>query len=130
MLNIKLILLLASISFGYQASHCLNSYKICNLYSQPMVSHCKLGYSNMCLECENNYSLSADKTKCVNVANCKLFDSDGKCSLCNDYYNFDSDGNCVRDNCQYYNDDDKTKCYLCYLRFRLNNEFKCEKNKY
>ena len=127
MMNIKQIILLSLVSFCYQASHCLQMQKTCNLYnSQPKtVSHCILVRGNQCLQCEENYSVYNDGTKCVNIPNCRVFDEEEKCESCAFYYNFDSNGNCVKDYCLQY--DSNKNCIQCYPRFQLNSEKKCEK---
>ena len=123
MLNIKYNLLLILVSFSYQAFKCLDTIKVCNPYSNPSIPHCTLGASNQCLSCEENYSPSNDRTKCINVPHCSYFDSQEKCSQCNFYYNFDSNGNCVKDYCITYHN--KT-CIQCYQGFYLKNQ-KCER---
>ena len=128
MMNIKYFLLLTLISFSYPAFHCLFSQKVCYPYTKPQVSHCKMGFGNMCLECEENYSLSNDRTSCINFPNCKVFSDnvdEVKCSQCEMYYNFDSKGNCVKDYCQLYHEDGG--CYYCYQGFFPNSNRQCEK---
>ena len=126
-MNIKQIILLSLVSFCYQASHCLEIKKACILYnSQPTtISHCILFRGNQCLQCEENYSVYNDGTKCVNIPNCQNFESEEKCQNCTSYYNFDSNGNCVKDYCLIY--DSNKNCIQCYPRFQLNSEKKCEK---
>ena len=118
--SIKCILLLTLVSLSYQAFHCLDSFKTCNIYGSTTVSHCLLGAAYMCMQCEENYSLSNERTECLNVANCNYFDDEGSCPQCSYYYNFDSDGNCVRDNCLTY--DSNKNCIQCYPRFYLNSK--------
>ena len=123
MLNIKYILLLIWVSFCYQAFKCLNTFKACNPYSNPSIPHCKLGYSTQCISCEENYSPSNDRTKCIYLPHCSYFDSQEKRSQCDFYYNFDSNGNCVKDYCIAYSD---KICIQCYEGFYLKNQ-KCER---
>ena len=123
MLNIKYILLLILVSFSYQAFKCLDPFKICNPYSNPSISHCKFGTYNQCLSCEENYSPNNDRTKCINVPNCRYFDDQEKCLQCDYYYNFDSNGNCVKDYCLTYSN---KICIQCYPGFYLKNQ-QCER---
>ena len=125
---IKFILLLAIISFCYTKNHCLEVKKEC-LFYRSTVEHCLYGYGNICRKCEDNYSLSNDMTKCINVSNCIEFDENEKCEICDLYNNFDSNGNCVKDYCQIYQIDNNgnSRCIQCYGGFILNNEDQCEK---
>ena len=127
MMKIKFIFLVTLFSFSLQDNHCLHSQKSCNYYAYPLVPNCKLGAFNQCRQCEENFSLSNDRTKCINVPHCDYFNEEEKCTQCESYYNFDSNGNCVKDYCQLYYDDDNTKCYICYLGFYLDKEYKCQK---
>lgn len=123
-MNIKYILLLTLVCFCYPLKHCLQSMKLCNTIKIP-ISHCTLVLGNQCLECEENYSPSNDRSECINVANCRWFSEDGKCGNCDLYHNFDTNGKCVIDSCQSY--DENRKCYLCYPGYTLNNDRQCEK---
>ena len=123
-MNTKYILLLTVICFCYPLKHCLQSMKVCNMYTTT-VSHCSFGMGNQCLECEENYSVSNDRSKCVNVPNCRYFSEDGKCSQCDFYYNFDTNGNCVLDSCLFY--DANRRCIQCHLGYYLNSSSQCEK---
>lgn len=127
MLNIKYFLFLILVSFSYQDFHCLQTKKTCYRLDQSTVSNCLIGVSNQCFLCEENYSKSNDRSKCINVPNCEHFDNEeeGKCIQCASYYNFDSDGNCVKDYCLTY--DSNKNCMQCYSRFQLNSERHCEK---
>ena len=123
MMNIKYFLFLTLVAFSYQLSHCLQSHKICNPYGSSNVPQCTIGFATQCYECQIGYSLSIDRTNCLNIANCAYFDEDGECDRCDNYYNFDDEGNCVNDHCMLYNDDEdggKT-CYQCYLGFYVKN---------
>ena len=116
MMSIKFIFLLAIVPFTYPLSHCIQTNKYCNPYSNPIIEHCLFGFGNTCLECKEGYSVSNYKTSCINVPNCKYFNEDnGKCEQCQFYYNLDSDGKCVKDYCLLYNNDNK-KCMQCYPR--------------
>lgn len=125
MKNIKYFLFLILVSFSYQTFHCLHNVKQCNKYGKNTVSNCIFGVTNRCFLCEENYSVSYDGTKCINIPGCQNFDEEGKCLQCESYYTFDSNGNCVKDNCQYYDSDGI--CRYCYPRFQLNSEMHCEK---
>ena len=127
MLDIKLFLLLTLISFSYEDSHCLQYKKICNPYSNPKISHCTLGQLNICMQCEDDYSLSNERDKCLNIPNCEYFDEDEKCQQCNRYYNLDKDGNCVKDYCKVINQDFEEKtCLYCFDGF-YNDKGQCKR---
>ena len=123
-MNIKYILLLTLVCFCYPLKHCLQSMKVCNKI-KISISHCTLVLGNQCLECEENYSPSNDRSECINVANCRWFLEDGKCGNCEFYHNFDTNGNCVIDSCLFY--DENRKCIQCYPGYTLNNDRQCEK---
>lgn len=121
-MSIKYFLLLTLVSFSYQAYHCLDSFKACNIYNNPKVEHCALGAANLCLECEDNYSASNDRSRCINIPNCASFDDEGKCLQCQNYYNFDEKGNCVTDYCLTYNpNNEERKCLQCYPGFYMKD---------
>lgn len=124
MKNITFTLLLILVPLTYQLYHCVNSYKTCAPNS-PKVANCLYGYDDECLVCEENYSLSNDRTSCINVPNCAAFDSQKKCTQCNYYYNFDKDKNCVVDPCQNYASDGK--CSYCYPGYYINNNGACQR---
>jgi len=122
MIKVKYILLLILVSYTNQAYHCLQSYRQCNLYNNPQVAHCKFWYGNQCLECEENYSVSNDRSSCINFANCYHFDQQGKCQQYQNYYNFNEEGKCVKDYCMSYNPDLEEKpCLQCYPGFYIDN---------
>ena len=126
---IKYVLLLILISFCYQSDHCRIGYKYCNILNNPKIANCLYGDEETCKVCKDNYSLSNDRTKCINIPNCVLFDEDDeegeKCIRCKNYYNFNEDNECVIDYCRTYGNDDK-KCTDCYEGFYVNDG-KCER---
>lgn len=130
MQTIKYTLFLILISFSYQMYHCRYGYKICNTMNKPKIANCLYGDDEECTACKDNYSLSNDGTKCINIPNCAEFDDDdeedAKCIRCKNYYNFNKDNECVVDYCSNYGNDDG-KCINCYDGFYVNDEGKCER---
>ena len=120
MLQIKYYLLIFFLSLSYQDDYCIDVFKKCNIYYNPTVEHCILGAGNMCLECEENYSPSNDKTRCINFGNCNYFDEEDKCLQCSQYYNFNANKQCVPDACVTYDSDGKT-CLNCNFAFYLKD---------
>ena len=127
---IKYILFLILISFSYQINHCRYGYKYCNNMNNPKIPNCIYGDDEICIACKDNYSLSNDRTKCINIPNCALFDEDNeeeeKCITCKKYYNFNEEKKCVVDYCGSYGNDDG-KCIACYDGFYVNDNGKCER---
>ena len=123
-MNIKYFLLLILLSYSYQSYQCLQSYKTCNFYNSPQIANCIIGMPNQCLECQENYSLSNDHSRCINVPNCAHFDEEGNCEGCQNYYNFNDEEKCVKDYCMLYNPDNEEKtCLQCYIGFyKKDNE--------
>ena len=61
-------------------------------------SDCQFAYkSTTCNKCSSNLKFDSSLKQCVSgdLKNCLIFDSNGKCVLCNEKFYIDSSGNCV-----------------------------------
>ena len=125
MSKLNYILLLTLLSFSYELYHCISSYKICNIYNRAKIANCLSGVDPQCYACDDGYSLSNDYTQCINFAHCDAsFDEEGKCAVCDSYYNFNAEKQCVKDYCYIY--DKNKQCVECYPGFYIKDN-KCTK---
>ena len=135
MFNLKLLLLLAFLSFSHQDSHCVVTYEYCvkeidypDNYepTRSSIPHCYDEENKLCLGCEDGYALSFDKKSCISFPNCEyLQQGDNKCEECEYYFHLNSEGKCERTTCLLYEDNDKD-CKECFYGYYLKDK-KCIK---
>ena len=103
----------------------LNNNKECQKIEIP---YCiQLGSDGKCKECVYQNKIN-EKGTCnipaTLMKGCEIYDKDGKCYQCSNYYNKDDNGNCVFKGCG----DDETKkedCSQCEVGYDLNENDEC-----
>lgn len=102
-----------------------------------MVDFCDTYFNDgICAQCEPNYLLSKDKTKCKydlsflgeNCQQGKFF-SEPHCARCKTGYYFDSKGHCQQcemEGCALCLSDAPKECRLCINGYHMTKELKCE----
>lgn len=140
MFNLKLLLLLALISFSLQDSHCLIIYEKCSTKYEELqpkkaetIENCENEVEDedgtYCFECKKDYSPSNDGTKCISFPHCEYFeDGEEKCEICEDGYALSyNKKECISfENCVQLGEGNN-KCSRCIEYYHNNTAGKCER---
>lgn len=131
MINLKLLLLLALVSFSAQDA-CLQKFQICSKdipVQTKKIDNCIDYYTDGgCYQCKLGYAVSSDQKSCKSFANClQLQEGDKECAECYIGYEFNDNKVCVKKNLlPHCWEGDSNECKECAEYAVLNKQKKCE----